>query len=103
MVGGATEKATVTPVRQNAAPAPASSPVVVGAAGKATFDLYGEDDDVVNNRTCPETSGFLVTPPHDASPMSVVAEVPDCESSFDVAPVISGSIDRQAWSVVVSR
>jgi hypothetical protein len=102
VVAGALRKTAVTRVRQNAPPAAPSSAVVLDPASTAAFDFYGEDYDVVNNRACPETSGFLVTPPHESSPISVLAELPDCGSSFYVAPVISGSIDRQAWSTFVT-
>jgi hypothetical protein len=102
LVAGVPRRTTVTRVRQNAAPAPPSSTVVVRPAGWAVFDLYGEDYDDADSRTCPDTSGFLVAPPPDSSPISVGAEVPDCGSSFYLAPVISGRIDRQAWSVVVT-
>ena len=102
VVGGALGKEAVTRVRQNGPPAAPSSVVVLHPASTAAFALYGEDYDVANNRACPETSSFLVTPPHESSPISVLAELPDCGSSFYVAPVISGSIDRQAWSTFVT-
>ena len=67
-------------------------------SGTASFALFGADYDAVANRACARTTALSVTPPR-ASPMRVFVRIPDC-GRFYVAPIIAGSVDRDAWSVV---
>lgn len=71
VVGGAPRKTAETRVRQNAPPAAPWSAVVLHPAGTAAFDVYGQDYDFVNNRACPQTSGFSSPRPtnHHRSPL----------------------------------
>lgn len=103
MVDGIAQPTTAPRVRQNSPSAPAWSPVTLAPGATAAFDVYGQDFDAASNRACGQTtSGFLVIPPGGTTQMIVTAAEPDCSSTFYVAPVIAGSVDRLAWSTVVS-
>jgi hypothetical protein len=72
--------------------------VVVQPGRAAAFDVFGADFDALANRACPKTRGFLVTPP-GVAPSRVAVSVPFC-GPFDVAPIIAGSTDHNAWSTI---
>jgi hypothetical protein len=86
-------------VRQGAPPTPAYRTVVLRPRGAASFDVYGADWDHVRDRACPRTSTLRVAPPGVRSRLAVTVRMPNC-GRFDVAPVIAGKTDREAWSVV---
>jgi Protein of unknown function (DUF4232) len=72
--------------------------VIVQPGTAAAFDVFGADFDARANRACPKTRGFLVTPP-GVAPSQVAVSVPFC-GPFDVAPIIAGRTDRNAWSAI---
>ena len=100
-IAGYPEQTEATRVQRTCEPILRGRQSGLAPGGTATFDVYGEDWDAVHDRTCPETSGFLVIPPNDLTQLSVTAEVPDCPPQFDVSPVIAGSIDDFAPSADV--
>ena len=102
VIGGIAQPTLNQRVRQSAPPAPASSPIALNPRSTASFNVYGEDFDVVNQRTCPETSDLIVAPPSGLGELTVVAELPDCRNSYYVSPLIPGSIDKLAWGQEVS-
>jgi len=105
VVSGVSQPTKAIRVRQDGLSGPSGPPWVAAtliAGGAASFDIYGQDFDAAHNKPCPAvTSDFLVIPPDDTTQMSVVAPEPDC-GSFYVAPIIAGTVDRWAWSTVVS-
>jgi len=88
-------------VRQNASSDPAWATVILAPGAAASFDVYNADWDAVDNRACPDTSAVSITPPNNASALSVRVQIPDCELTFKISPLIAGTTDRQAWSEVV--
>jgi hypothetical protein len=72
--------------------------VVVQPGTAAAFDVFGADFDALDNRACPKTRGFVVALP-GVAPSRVAVSVPFC-GPFDVAPIIAGSTDRNAWSAI---
>lgn len=78
------------------------SPVLLPPRGSASFDLYGADFDAAADKPCPRTSVILVTPPGDATALTATVRLPNCGLLL-VSPVISGKVDRQAWSVWASK
>ena len=98
--GGKPTAVSTVRVRQTVPPAPALLTVVLRRGGTASFDVYGADWNPVANQPCPQTSALSVTPPGDSSALLVAVRILDCHS-FEVAPVVGGSKDRQAWSRVV--
>jgi hypothetical protein len=95
VVDGVVEPAPMTLVRQTA---PMSRPSLLSPQKTASFDIYGGDWDVVQNKACPQTmTGLQVSPPEDSKSVVVNVEEPDC-GGFFVSPVISGSNDHLSWS-----
>jgi photosystem II stability/assembly factor-like uncharacterized protein len=86
-------------VRQGLSP-PLWTRVVLIPRQTASFDIFGADFDSVHQHVCPMTSGASITPPDTTATLSVPIHIPDC-GRFQVAPVISGSSDRDSWSSVV--
>jgi hypothetical protein len=97
-------QATTTPrVRQNGPTDPTWEPVFLAPKATAAFNIYGEDFDAAHDHACGQTtSGFLVIPPGETGQIPVAAVEPDCDSTFQVAPIIAGSVDPLSWSTVVS-
>jgi len=86
-------------VVQGAQSAPPVRTVVLRRRGAASFDVYGADWNVRANQPCSHTTAIFVTAPGGRSMLSVAVKMPNC-GLFDVAPVIAGKTDRQAWSRV---
>jgi hypothetical protein len=86
-------------VVQGAPTAPPFKIVVLFPYGAASFDVYGADWNALANRSCSHTTAILVTPPGAGEKLSTAVKMPKC-GLFDVAPVIAGKSDREAWSVV---
>jgi hypothetical protein len=73
--------------------------VTLSPNGSASFDVYGGDFNPVKDKPCArETSVILVTPPGDRSALRTIVHAPNC-GLFLISPIISGSVDRQAWSI----
>jgi hypothetical protein len=72
--------------------------VVVQPGSAAAFDIFGADFDAIANRACPKTRGFSVAPP-GVAPSRVSVGVPFC-GPFDIAPIVAGKVDRNAWSAI---
>jgi Protein of unknown function (DUF4232) len=89
-------------VVKNAPPAPAFATIVLKPRGAASFNVYGADWNHAKNRSCPETNAALIAPPGDFATLSVAVRMPNC-GLFYIAPLIAGSTDHQAWSVVWHR
>lgn len=98
--GGHLVPTTTQRVRQNDPSHPPWTTVVLAPQQTASFDVYSADFDAVHNHACPMTSAVAITPPGDSSPLSVHLDIPDC-GSFLIAPVIAGSTDTNAWSLIV--
>jgi len=97
----ASGKAEATPTIRVVQGQPVRRPfrtVVVQPGAAAAFDVFGADFDAAANRACPKTRGFLVAPPGVAA-LRVAVSVPFC-GPFDVAPIIAGTTDRNAWSTI---
>jgi Protein of unknown function (DUF4232) len=69
----------------------------------ASFDVFGADWDNRTNRPCPRTKALVVTPPGSSDRIRVFAKVPNCPGGLEVAPLIAGRTDRDAWSFVWHR
>lgn len=76
-------------------------PLQLSPHGSASFDLYGADFNAAADKPCPGTSVILVTPPGNRSAMRTAVRVPDCGLLL-ISPIISGTVDRDAWSVWAS-
>ena len=87
-------------VRQTTPPAPASKLVVLAPRRTASFDVYGADYDALHDVACPTTSAAAIAAPRTSSPLFVRLRVPDC-GTFLIAPVVTGSSDRDSWSTYV--
>lgn len=88
-------------VRQSAPPAPASTTFDLKPGAEASFDVYNSDWNQIKNTACANTSAARIVPPGAGSYLSVQVQIPDC-FKFEVAPVIAGTQDNEAWSAVVS-
>lgn len=98
---GHTEAAPAIRVVQGKPAARPFDTVVVQPGKDAAFDIFGADYDALANRACPKTRALLIGAP-GVTPSRVHVAVPFC-GPFYVAPVIAGSIDRDAWSVVWAK
>ena len=99
-----TGQSAVTPtekVRQTTPPAAAFGSVVVPPQGAASFRVFNADFDAAAGSSCPKTAAVLVMPPGSTVFMRVAVQIPDCPYSFNVAPIIAGPTDPDAWSTVV--
>jgi hypothetical protein len=86
-------------VVQGAPTAPPFRTVVLRARGAASFDVYGADWNLRENKPCPRTTVVLITPPAARSAFTVHVKMPNC-GRFYIAPVIAGKKDRDSWSAV---
>jgi peptidoglycan hydrolase-like protein with peptidoglycan-binding domain len=68
--------------------------------GAASFDVFGADWDAAANRPCPEASTLSVELPGDHMVLRIAVRIPDC-GLFEIAPLVPGRRDRDAWSLVV--
>jgi hypothetical protein len=101
VVNGVVESTLMTQVRQNVPPSKPSAPVRLTPQKNASFDIYGADWNVVQDKACPQmTTGLMVSPPGASKSVFVPVEEPKC-GGFDISPVIFGSSDRRSWSFVV--
>lgn len=94
------KSALTTRVRQNSSSQPAFREVTLKPEGAAAFDVYGGDFNPIANKTCPTISSASVVPPGDHSALYVTSHLPDC-GGFWIAPVVAGSQDNRAWSMIV--
>jgi Protein of unknown function (DUF4232) len=74
--------------------------VVVRPGGAASFDVFGEDWNHRADTPCPVTRSVQVIPPGGNAALSVAVRMPNCQG-HEVAPMIAGRVDRDAWSTVV--
>ena len=100
-VSGHTEPAPSIRVVQGKPAAKPFDTLVVRPGKVAAFDIFGADYDALANRACPKTRALLLGAP-GVPPSRVRVVVPFC-GPFYVAPVVAGSIDRDAWSVVWAK
>jgi hypothetical protein len=94
------KSALTTRVRQNSSSQPAFHEVTLKPEGAAAFDVYGGDFNPIANKTCPTISSASVVPPGDHSALYVNVHLPEC-GGFWIAPVVAGSQDNRAWSMIV--
>jgi hypothetical protein len=100
---GQTVRTPTQHVRQNAPSEPVWTTIDLKPGAKASFDVYNSDWNPIENTACPNTSAARITPPGARGYLSVRVQIPDCSDfRFDIAPVIAGAKDNQAWSEVVS-
>lgn len=100
-VSGHTEPAPSIRVVQGKPAAKPFDTVVVRPGKLAAFDIFGADYDALANRACPKTRAFLVGAP-GVAPSRVRVALPFC-GPFYVSPLVAGSTDRDAWSVVWAK
>jgi hypothetical protein len=89
-------------VRQNIPPAHSWSKVDLKKGQSASFKVFGQLYDAFRDRVCPTTSSTSIILRGDTSPLVVPLQMPNC-GTFDIAPLIKGATDRDAWSMEVPR
>lgn len=78
--------------------------ITIRSGHTASFDIYGPDYNAGKNQTCPTAHALLVRPPGASLRLPVAVKIPACRPlGFEVAPLIAGGSDRDAWSVAWRR
>jgi len=91
------------PYRRVVQGAPAAQPyrpVLLRPLAAASFDVYGADFDALHDRTCPMLRRLRVALPGGGVVFRVGVRLPHCPGGFLVAPLVPGTRDPNAWSIV---